>query len=146
MTETFRILYLVAMGVWMGTLLIGALAIRLAFVRLGRDKGWPIVRFAAPLTDLIGMWTGTLAAAFLIFGRTGYSFRWAAALLLVALMVTAGLYDRAVLVPSLDAAWKRLGHGTEWEDEWRFLMRMAVWGRGLTIGAGVGALAAFPAW
>ena len=139
MTELYRI----AMGIWIGALLTGAIAMHLAFKRLGRDEGWPIVRLAAPLTDLIGMWTGTLAAAFLILGRTGYSFRWAAALLLVALMVTAGLYDRAVLVPSLDAAWKRLGHGDEWEDEWRFLMRMAVWGRGLTIGAGIAALAAF---
>ena len=59
-------------------------------------------------------------------------------------MVTASLYDRAVLMPSLDVAFNRLGAGEDpgkWEDDWRFLWRMAGWGRALTVAMGIAALA-----
>ena len=67
---------------------------------------------------------------------------WAAALLLVALMVAAGLYDRAVLMPSLEAAFKRSEHGAadpKFERDRAFLWRMSAWTHALTF---VGVLAA----
>ena len=54
-------------------------------------------------------------AVALFLGRKDYGLPWAAALFLVALMVFVSLYDRAVLVPMLDSAFKRLGAGAEAE-------------------------------
>jgi hypothetical protein len=99
------------------------------------------VRTLLPLADLVGTWAGALAAVALFWGRVGFGAAWASALGLVALMATASLYDRAVLLPSLDAAFKRLGPDARWEDEWRFLWRMGAWGRGLTLAMAAGAAA-----
>ena len=44
-------------------------------------------------------------------------------------MIALALYHRAVLIPSLDAAFKRLGAGDEdpkWGRDWRFLWRMSL--------------------
>jgi len=127
-----------------------AVLLRRLLQRVGRDAAWPYVRRIVPLIDLVGTWAGTIAGAALLFGREGgYSLRWAGALGLVALMVTISLYDRAVLMPSLDAAFRRLAADGDprWESDWRFLWRMASWGRALTLLMAVAAvlLMAFPA-
>lgn len=143
MNEPWRTVLVFALGLWVGALAVGILATAILFRRLGRDAAWPSYRQLAPLVDLVGTWAGTIAAAALLLGRQGYGFFWAAALLLVALMVTACLYDRAVLMPSLDAAWKRLAAGTEaakWREDWAFLWRMAGWARAGTLVAGTAAL------
>jgi hypothetical protein len=124
-----------AVGGWIGILLVGILAMRML--------SWEAVRVLAPLVDLLGTWAGTLAVITLVLGRESFGFAWATAMVLVALMLTASLYDRAVLMPSLEAAFKRLQHAAgraKWEDEWAFLWRMATWGRAGTLVAGVGAL------
>ncbi len=125
MTPAARLLFAVTMGLWL-LLLIGT-------VRAHR---------LAPKVDLAGTWAGTIAAAALLFGRVGYGLAWALALLLVCLMVAIGLYDRAVLLPSLEAAVRRADHDAKWEEEWRFLRRMAAWGRGLMVAKGLVAFAA----
>jgi hypothetical protein len=58
-------------------------------------------------------------------------------------MATVSLYDRAVLLPSLDASRKKLAADPDprWESEWRFLWRMAACGRYLTILMAWGAVA-----
>ena len=143
LTEPFRVLFLLTLGAWIGVLSLSVLGIALLTRRLGRDDAWPALRTLAPLGDLVGTWAGVIAAAALFLGRRGYGFSWAAALFLVALMVTASLYDRAVLMPSLDAAWKRLRAGTDeakWEADWRFLWRMADWTRVATLAMGAAAL------
>ena len=143
LTEPFRAIFVLSLGAWIGVLSLSILGISLLTRRLGRDDSWPAIRNLAPLADLAGTWAGALAAIALFFGRRGYSFSWAAALFLVAIMVTASLYDRAVLLPSLDAAWKRLRAGADaekWEADWRFLWRMAAWARAATLAMGAGAL------
>jgi len=146
LTEPFRILFVFVLGVWIAALGIGIGGIAWLARRRGRDAAWPAIHTLAPLVDLLGTWAGVLAAGALLLGRVGYGWPWAAALGLVALMVTFSLYDRAVLLPSLDAALKRLqaasGDTDKWERDWRFLWRMAGVARAATLAMGVAALVA----
>ena len=141
MSEPFRSLFTVALGAWIGAVAVAILATALLFRRHGRASAWPPCRTLLPLTDLAGTWAGTLAALALFLGRRGFGFAWSSALFLVALAVTASLYDRAVLMPSLDAAFKRMqaDDDPKWEEEWRFLWAMARWGRTATLAAAAGA-------
>jgi hypothetical protein len=109
------------LGAWSVALLGGAVAAPALLHR----RGWERVHRVAPAFDLVGMWAGAIAALALAVGRRGFTFGWAATLLLVALMVTAALYHRAVLVPSMDAARRRADHDAGWSEEWRFLWRMS---------------------
>lgn len=140
MSEPYRALFLAALALWLAALALLSLALRRA---PGRERAWALMERFAPRTDLAGTWLGALAALALLLGRAGFSAAWAAALLLTCLMLTAGLYDRAVLLPSLAAAWKRLhlgGDPERWEGEWCFLWRMAAWTRAATVLAGAAAL------
>jgi hypothetical protein len=134
LTDGARLLFLLFVGMWAGVLDLACLVVPLLVRRLGREAAWPALHPMLALADLQGVYAGAVGAAVLIVGRTGYGAAWAVALGLVALMVTASLYDRAVLLPSLDASFKRLAAGPDprWESEWRFLWRMAAWGRALT--------------
>jgi hypothetical protein len=144
LTAPFRILLVSALSIWIVVLALGIATIAWLARRRGRTAAWPTVFLLAPLVDLVGTWAGVLAVGALLLGRVGYGWPWAAALGLVALMVTASLYDRAVLLPSLDAAWKRLpaaaGPSGRWERDWRFLWRMAGLARAVTLIMGVAAL------
>jgi hypothetical protein len=136
-----------ATGAWVGALLSGSIAFPLLLRRLGREGAWPSLRLLMPLLDLLGTWLGTLSAAALLLGRRGFEASWAGALTLVALMVTLSLYDRAVLMPSFEAAFQRLPHAGgkgRWERDWEFLYRLAAGMRiaALLCGLGVLALAA----
>ena len=144
MSPGWSFVLLAALAVWAGALLFGILALHLLSRRLGRARSWPAMMLIAPLLDLMGTWLGATAAVALLLGRKGFGFAWAGALVLVALMVTASLYDRAVIMPSLDAAFRRLGHGADeerFERDWRFLRRMATWGRAATLVGAAGAIA-----
>ena len=143
MNESARLLFFLFVGMWAGVLELATLVVPLLVRRLGREKAWPALHAVLALADLQGMWAGALGVIVLFVGRTGYGLAWAAAMGLVALMVTASLYDRAVLLPSLDASFKRLAAGPDprWESEWRFLWRMAAWGRWLTFLMAWGAVA-----
>jgi hypothetical protein len=141
LTDVARLVFLGLVGAWAGAVALAILRVRVLVRRRGRGAAWPAVRTLLPLADLVGTWAGALAAAALLWGRVGFGAAWAAALGLVALMATASLYDRAVLLPSLDAAFKRLPADPRWEDEWRFLWRMGAWGRGVTLAMAVGAAA-----
>jgi len=147
LTEGWRTTAVAVLAAWTGALALGLPAFALLGRRLGRDRAWQSVRALAPLLDLFGTWAGVLGAAALLLGRRGFGAAWATALGLVALAVTASLYDRAVLMPSLDAAVKRLAApGTaddraRWEADHAFLARMAAAARLLTLGAVAGALA-----
>lgn len=134
MSDPARLLFLLFVGMWAGVLELATLAVPLLVRRLGREAAWQALHPFLALVDLHGMWAGAVGALVLFLGRTGYGVAWAVAMGLVALMVTASLYDRAVLLPSLDAATKRLlaDPDPRWESEWRFLWRMAAWGRALT--------------
>jgi len=128
----FAALFLVLVCAWTGALLVGVVALDL-----------PKRRILALSLDLFGTWMGALAALALLVGRKGFTAAWAGALGCVALMVTASLYDRAVLMPSLEAALRRLEAGEErerWERDRSFLARMAVAGRWVTLGLGIAAL------
>ncbi|MHC4932061.1 MAG: DUF4149 domain-containing protein [Planctomycetota bacterium] len=143
MSDPWRTLFIAALGAWMGILVACAMALRLLRSRLSPAETWAVERQLLPLTDLLGTWLGGLAILALAMGREGFRIEWAAAVLLLALMVTASLYDRAVLMPSLEAARRRIDHGEDagrWQGEWRFLVRMATWGRAATLVAGLAAL------
>ena len=92
MTSIWAILFLAVAGGWAGALVLGMLAMRL----LRHD-----IFVLAPLVDLFGTWAGAIGIGLLAVGRVGYSWQWALAVFVCALGVTAGLYDRAVLMPSL---------------------------------------------
>ena len=164
MSEPFRSLFTVALGAWIGAVAVAILAKALLFRRHGRASAWTPCSTLLPLTDLPGQWAGRppawpprrpplprtapartgaapLAPPALSLGRRGFGFAWSSALFLVALAVTASLYDRAVLMPSLDAAFKRMqaDDDPKWEEEWRFLWAMARWGRTATLAAAAGA-------
>ncbi|MGH7162494.1 MAG: hypothetical protein ACREID_03335 [Planctomycetota bacterium] len=143
MDEPFRTVYLAALGAWVVALLAAIVAFPLRARRRGRDAAWPGYIVLAPLLDLFGTWAGSAATLALIFGRRGFPFAWAASMTLVVLMITLSLYDRAVLMPSLRAAWKRLDGGTwrRWEEEWSFLYRLATILRCGACAAGVAAVA-----
>jgi len=125
---------------WIGAVVSGSIAVRTLTRGLGRDTAWPSQHRLFAVVDLFGTWCAALAGLALGLGRVGYGAPWAWALGLVALMATAGLYDRAVLLPSLDAAQKRMQAGEKWEKDWRFLWNMAAWGRWGTVALGAGAL------
>jgi len=131
LSHGWLVVLLVALCGWAVALVVGTLVIRKRFGELGRLGAWPRIRTLVPTVDLIGAWCGTVAAIALLVGRQGgFRLPWAGALLLVAMMVAAGLYHRAVLVPSLEAAWKRLEHGApdpKFEQDWAFLWRMSAW-------------------
>lgn len=144
MSEPWRALFVGATAAWAGALLLATAALALARRREGRDAAWALARRIAPLADLAGTWLGSAAVLALILGRRGFGPAWAAATLLLCLMLTACLYDRAVLVPSLDAAWRKLSHGEDrerWERDFAFLWRMAAWGRAATLAMALAALA-----
>ena len=127
MTSIWAILFLAVAGGWAGALVLGMLAMRL----LRHD-----IFVLAPLVDLFGTWAGAIGIGLLAVGRVGYSWQWALAVFVCALGVTAGLYDRAVLMPSLQAARKRVEaepQEPKWASEWRFLWRMAGWSRAVTL-------------
>jgi hypothetical protein len=132
--ENARLLFLLFVGVLAGTVELAMLYAPLVVRRLGREAAWPALHPFLALADLLTMYAGAIGAMLLFFGRTGYGLPWAVAMGLAALVVTASLYDRAVLLPSLDASHRRLAAGPDprWESEWRFLWRMAACGRWLT--------------
>jgi len=134
MNDSGRLLFVLFVGMWAGVVDLAALAVPVLVRRLGRERAWPALHPLLALADVLGMWAGALGAAVLFLGRTGYGWAWATAMGLVALMITVSLYDRAVLLPSLDASFKRLAADPDprWESEWRFLWRMAAWGRWLS--------------
>jgi len=142
-SDDARLLFVLFVGIWAGVVDLAALAVPLLLRRLGRDRAWPAVHPLLALADVLGVWAGALAAIMLFLGRAGYGWAWALAMGLVALMVTVSLYDRAVLLPSLDASMERLlaDPDPKWESEWRFLWRMAAWGRWLTFVLAWGAVA-----
>lgn len=140
MTPFAHVAFVVAMGAWAAALLAGVLAFRGQGVQDARR----VVRRGAPVLDLAGTWLGAIAALILVLGRVGYTFGWAAALGLDALMVTAALYDRAVLLPSLASALRRIGVGTDaerWESDFRFLWRMQAWTRAAMLAMALTAIA-----
>jgi hypothetical protein len=143
LNEPWRSLFAAAAGAWLGALVLALLAERVLLRRHGRALAWPPCRTLLALADLVGTWAATLCATALLLGRRGFGWPWATALFLVALAATASLYDRAVLLPSLDASFKRTqaDAAAKWEEERRFLFSMARWARWGTLGGGAGALA-----
>lgn len=135
MTPLFAISFLVVMGAWLGVVVLGMLALRLL-----PDRA-PVL---APLVDLCGTWAGSLGILALAFGRVGYTGAWAGALFACAIGITAGLYDRAVLMPSLAAARKRADAEpgeAKWAADWRFLWRLAHGTRIVTLLCALAAIA-----
>ena len=127
MNHPWAIVFLVTAGAWVGALVLGMIALRLL-----RDGASVL----SPLIDLCGTWTGALCILALAMGRVGFGWQWATAIIACALGVTAGLYDRAVLMPSLEAAHKRKEaepSNPEWASEWLFLRRMADCARAVTL-------------
>lgn len=139
MSEPWRTIFMLAVGGWLGALAFGILSLRRLLRRRPLDVAWPAARVIIPVIDLIGVWVGSAAVLALWLGRRGYTLAWALAMGLLAVMLAASLYDRAVLMPSMDAAYKRLGHG-DWEADWRFLWRMSGVIRALTAAMAVGCL------
>jgi len=134
-TPLFTLLFLLVMGAWLGALALGMLALRLL------PDETPVL---APLLDLCGTWAGALGILALAFGRVGYGAAWAGALLACALGVTAGLYDRAVLMPSLAAARRRAEAEpgeARWGADWRFLWRLSHGTRVVTLLCALAAIA-----
>jgi len=143
-SAVWQSLFLVAAGAWAGGAAFGIGGISLMLRRLGIDRAWPAIRVWAPWLDLFGTWAGALSIVALAMGRRGFSPFWAGAMLCCALGVTAGLYGRAVLMPSLDAAFKRWRHEPDKADrqaEWMFLWRLATGTRALTLLLALGAIA-----
>ena len=141
MKAPFDLVYLLATGAWVGALIFVSVALPLIRKRVGARSGWQVSRTLLPLVDLFGTWAGTLAVIALWLGKkSGFTVTWALCMGLLAVMITFSLYHRAVLVPSLDAAFKRLASGNEtekWERDWGFLDRMSVTLRYGTLLAGV---------
>ena len=141
MRPPFDFIYFLATGGWVGASLFVILAVPLLRRRLGEAAAWDVSRTLLPLLDLFGTWAGTLAALSLWLGKEpGINAPWAVSMGLLAVMVTFALYHRAVLVPSLDSAFRRLGEGDEqaqWREEWSFLERMSLCLRYGTLLAGV---------
>ena len=141
MRAPFDFVYFLATGSWVGASLFVSVALPVLRRRLGETEMWDVSRTLLPLLDLFGTWAGTLAAFALWLGKEpGISAPWAVSMGLLAVMVTFALYHRAVLVPSLDSAFKRLGEGDKearWREEWGFLERMSLCLRYGTLLAGV---------
>jgi len=128
--------FLVAAGAWVGVLGFGIGGIALLVRRTGIERSWSALRVWAPWLDLFGTWTGAVAIGALALGRRGIGAQWAIAMICCALGITAGLYGRAVLMPSLDAAFKRMRAAPDdarWAEEWGFLWRMATGARVLAL-------------
>jgi len=144
MRPPFAAIYFLAAGAWVGTLLFALLAPRLLERRAGRAEAWRAAHVLLPLADVIGAWAAAVAGAALFFGRRAIGLPWAACMTLLALMFALALYDRAVLVPYLDRADKRLGAGeraAKWDEDWRALARLATGLRAGTLAMGVAAVA-----
>ena len=122
MNEPWHTVLRVALVAWAGALAVG---IPWLLKRPNR------VRAAA--FDLVGAWAGALAAGALAIGRAGFLAGWAALLTMIALMVTASLYDRAVIMPSLEAARARTQVHDKWARDERYLWRMSHGTRILTL-------------
>ena len=136
MSSGWQAIFLVAASGWAGALAFCIGGLSLMVRRMGIDRAWPAVRVWAPWLDLFGTWCGTLAILALALGRRGFGVPWAGAMLACALGVTAGLYGRAVLMPSLDAAFKRWRHEPEnplWLEEWTFLWKLATGARACSL-------------
>ncbi|MFQ5845680.1 MAG: hypothetical protein ACE5JG_11910, partial [Planctomycetota bacterium] len=111
--------------------------------RRSRERVWEAARVLVPLVDLFGLYAGAAALVVLGLGRIGYRFGWAASVFLVALMIFLTLYDRAVLLPYLARARKRLGAGGRadtWRADWSFLLRLSVGCHLGVLGGGIAAL------
>ena len=132
MTGEWAILFLAIAGAWAGGIVLGMFALRL----LRHDA-----HVLAPLIDLFGTWLGAAGILVLAVGRVGYSWQWAGAMFACAVGVTAGLYDRAVLMPSLEAARRRKEADADWEKDWTFLWNMATGTRIVTLVCVLGAIA-----
>jgi len=144
MSPPFGALFFLAAGAWVGALLHAALGATLLERRLGRAQAWRASSATFPLVDLLGAWAGAIAAVAVVLGRSGFSLPFAAILTMLALMFALSLYDRAVLVPYLDAADKRLEHGADrekWESDWKFLSRLATLLRLATLAMGAAVVA-----
>lgn len=144
MRQPFSAIFFVAAGAWVGALLYVSAAVPLLVRRLGRAEAWRALALLLPLVDLVGAWAGGVAALALFLGRSGFDLRFAASTSLLAVMFALSLYDRAVLVPFLDAADKRLAHGADrerFEADWRFLWRLQAALRLGSLAMGTAALA-----
>ena len=120
MNEPWISILLIALAVWLLVLLVGI------FLVSGRRK-------VAAIIDVAGAWAGAISGASLGLGRSGFTALWAVALLLVAVAVTASLYDRAVLLPSIEAAGRRADHEERWRRDERYLWRLSHGARVLTL-------------
>ncbi len=140
MKPPFAPIFFLATGAWVGVLVFCLVALRIWERRAGRAEAWRAAHLLLPLADVIGVWAGATAGAALFFGRRGIGFAWAACMTLLALMFSLALYDRAVLVPYLDRADRRLAHGEaaqKWDEDWRSLSRLATGLRLGTLAMGV---------
>ncbi len=141
MRPPFDFFYYLATASWVGASIFVAVALPLLRRRLGESAAWNVSRTLLPLLDLFGTWAGTLAALALWLGKEpGINAPWAVSMGLLAVMVTFALYHRAVVVPSLDSAFRRLGEGdkqAQWREDWSFLERMSLCLRYGTLLAGV---------
>ena len=133
-TELYRSLFVAVAGLLTGLLLYSLIA-----SRRGRDR-WTHLRVLLPVVDLVGTWLGAAGVVALFLGRVAYTVHWAVAMGLFAMMIAVTLYQRAVLLPSLESAYKRMQAGEEWEADWRFLWRMGVIGRAFTAASVLAAL------
>ena len=105
---------------WLLVVLVGIFLVR-------RRRG------VAAFLDLCGAWAGAACGVALAFGRAGFTAEWAAALLAVAVAVTASLYDRAVLLPSIEAAGRRADHEEQWRRDEHYLWRLSHGARLVTL-------------
>jgi len=136
-STAFATSFCIVAAVWAVILLVGMVAIR----RRGMEGSLSLL---IPGLDLAGMWIGTIAVLLLAFGRLGFQAMWAGALFSCAFGITAGLYDRAVLVPSLRAAQKRRRadpDNPKWAEEWSFLARLGGGTRVVTLLCVIAAIA-----
>ncbi len=126
-TPPYDTLLRIVIAVWVAAVVVCAVLLY-RIIRRPRDEAWAAGRVLLPVLDLIGVWVGSAAVLLLFLGRSGYDFAWAASVFLVALMIFFTLYDRAVLVPYMERAIKRLGQGElagSWRADWSFLVRLS---------------------
>ena len=137
MSTGFAIAVLVVASLWVVAVAAGMVAIH----RRGLERS---LSSLAPGVDLAGTWFGAASIGLLAYGRLGFTMLWAGAMFACAMGVTAGLYDRAVLVPSLRAALKRLRadpDNPKWASDWAFLARLGAGTRFATLVCAAAAIA-----
>ncbi len=142
MTAPYDVLLRIVTGTWIAAVVLCAVLLYRT-TRRPRDEAWAAVRVLLPVLDLFGVWAGTAALVLLFFGRSGYDFAWAASVFLIALMIFFTLYDRAVLVPYMERAIKRLGQGERvesWRADWSFLVRLSAACQLGVLGSGIAVL------